>query len=94
MADKKVERNIRSSEEERPATPAEKLQASLSDKNTLNMAQSARDRAKPALLDRFRDREERYRRDQATRAHEEETIAPHRTSAPPAGDQGGDLASD
>ncbi|NLT35418.1 MAG: hypothetical protein GXX83_05930 [Gaiellales bacterium] len=94
MADKKVERNVRSSEEERPGTPAEKLQGSISDKNTLNMAQSARDRAKTALLDRFRDREERFRRDQAARAREEEPSIPHRAPAPPAGDEGGGLASD
>ncbi len=94
MADKKVERNLRSSEEERPVTPSEKLQASLSDKNTLNMAQSAKDRAKPALLDRFREREERYRMEQAARAHEEETPTAHRAPAPPAGHEGDDLASD
>lgn len=69
MADKKVDRNVRSSEEERPVTPQEKLESSISKRGTLNMAKLAADKAKSALLDRFRQREERYRREQASAAH-------------------------
>lgn len=68
MADKKVERNVRSSDEERPTTPQEKLEASISKTGTLNMSNLAADKARSALLDRFREREERYRREQAAAA--------------------------
>jgi len=81
MADKKVERNVRSSDEERPTTPTEKLQSSISKTGTLSMAQLAADKAKSALLDRFREREERYRRDQSTAAQEEEGSLPDASDA-------------
>jgi hypothetical protein len=71
MADKKVERNIRSSDEERPSTPSQKLQASISDGGTLNMAERPHNKAKAALLDRFREREQRFRRDQSDHAQAE-----------------------
>lgn len=61
MADKKVERSGR----ERPLTPAQKMKASLSDPGTLNMAETAHDKGKSALVDKFREREERWRREQA-----------------------------
>ena len=61
MADKKVERSVR----ERPLTPAKKMEAALSDPGTLNMAEPTRDKGKSALVDKFREREERWRREQA-----------------------------
>jgi hypothetical protein len=45
------------------------------------MAQLAADKAKSALLDRFREREERYRRDQSTAAQEEEGSLPDASDA-------------
>jgi hypothetical protein len=66
MADKKVERSGR----ERPLTPKQKLRASLSDPGTLNMAEPTHDKGKAALIDKYREREERWRREQAMRAQE------------------------
>jgi hypothetical protein len=78
MADKKVERNVRSSDEERPVTPTQKMQTALSKTGTLSMADTSHDKGKAALLDRFRQREERYRKEQSLRA---QAAAP---SEPPA----------
>jgi hypothetical protein len=61
MADKKVERSGR----ERPLTPTQKMEAALSDPGTMNMANTAHDKGKSALVDKFREREERWRRDQS-----------------------------
>ena len=61
MADKKVERTGR----ERPITPTQKMEAALSDPGTTSMADTTRDKGKSALADKFREREERWRRDQA-----------------------------
>jgi len=61
MADKKVERSGRG----RPLTPAQKLNASLSDAGTMSMADAAHDKGKSALVDKFREREERWRQEQA-----------------------------
>ncbi|MBU2603033.1 MAG: hypothetical protein KKA32_12850 [Actinobacteria bacterium] len=61
MADKKVERNVRSSDQDRPSTPTQKMTGALSDGGTLNVAEAAHDRGKGALLDRFRERDERFR---------------------------------
>ncbi len=61
MADKKVERNLRSSDQERPSTPTQKMTAALSDGGTINVADAVHDRGKSALLDRFRDRDEQFR---------------------------------
>lgn len=68
MADKKVERNVRSSDQERPSTPTQKMTAALSDSGTVNMAHAEHDKGKSALLDRFRDRDERYRQEQSAAA--------------------------
>ncbi|MHB9150134.1 MAG: hypothetical protein ACYC33_08680 [Thermoleophilia bacterium] len=65
MADKKVERNVRSSDQERPSTPTQKMTAALSDTGTVNMAHAEHDKGKAALFDRFRDRDERYRQEQS-----------------------------
>jgi hypothetical protein len=61
MADKKVERSGR----ERPITPTQKMESALSDPGTVNMAVPTRDKGKSALADKFREREERWRREQA-----------------------------
>ncbi len=66
MADKKVERSFR----ERPLTPAQKMNASLSDQGSVNMAEPSHDKGKAALTDRFREREDRWRREQALRAQQ------------------------
>jgi len=66
MADKKVDRNRR----EHPPTPTQKMRASISDPGTMNMADPTHDKGRSALVDRFRKREERWRREQAF--HEEE----------------------
>jgi hypothetical protein len=63
MADKKVERSGR----ERPRTPTQKMEAALSDPGTMNVADPTHDKGKSALVDKFRDREERWRRDQSIR---------------------------
>lgn len=65
MADKKVDRNVRSSDQERPSTPTQKMTGSLSDSGTVNIAQADRDKGKSALFDRFRDRDARYRQEQS-----------------------------
>ncbi len=61
MADKKVERSGR----ERPITPTQKMESALSDPGTVNMADPTRDKGKSGLADKFREREERWRREQA-----------------------------
>jgi hypothetical protein len=61
MADKKVER----SRNRRPLTPSHKLHSALSDPGTMNMAEPGHDKGKSALVDRFRQREERWRREQS-----------------------------
>jgi hypothetical protein len=61
MADKKVGRSGR----ERPLTPTQKMKAALSDSGTLNTAEATHDKGKSALVDRFREREEQWRRKQA-----------------------------
>jgi hypothetical protein len=66
MADKKVERSGR----ERPQTPRQKLKAALSDSGNVNMAEPAHDKGKAALIDKFREREERWRREQVLRDQE------------------------
>ena len=63
MADKKVERSGR----ERPLTPTQKLKATLSDSGTVNMAEPTHDKGKATLVDKFREREERWRREQSLR---------------------------
>jgi hypothetical protein len=60
MADKKVARIGG-----RPITPTQKMEAALSDSGTMNMADASHDKGKSALADKFREREERWRREQA-----------------------------
>ncbi len=74
MADKKVERSGR----ERPITPTQKMEASLSDPGTVNMAEAAHDKGKSALVDKYREREERWRREQSL--HDQQTNQGRETS--------------
>jgi hypothetical protein len=85
MADKKVERSLRT----RPLTPTQKLQAALSDQGTFDMADARHDKGKSALADKFREREERWRRDQAFHDREEaqETEASHTAPEKATGDR-------
>lgn len=84
MADKKVERSRR----ERPLTPTQKMEAALSDPGTMNVAETTRDRAKSGLVDKFREREARWRREQALHdqqeAHATERSKPEEEPAGPA----------
>lgn len=66
MADKKIAR----SRPARPLTPTQKLVSAMSDSGTINMASPTHDKGKSALLDKFRQREERWRQEQALRDSE------------------------
>lgn len=83
MADKKVERSGR----ERPLTPTQKMEAALSDPGTMNMADPTRDKGKSALVDKFREREERWRREQAL--HGQQTAHAAERAKQGLGEQGG-----
>ena len=89
MADKKVERSGR----ERPLTPRQKMNAALSEPGTVNMATPTRDKGRSALADKFREREERWRREQAFHdrqaARESEPSAPETSEAGEEGDSKG-----
>jgi hypothetical protein len=67
MSDKKVERNVRSSESERPISP-NPVSSSAGKKSAPEPEPAAKTQpggeAKTALLEKFREREERYRREQ------------------------------
>jgi hypothetical protein len=66
MADKKVDR----SSNRHPLTPTQKMNAALSDPGTMDMANPTHDKGRSALVDKFRDREERWRREQTLRERE------------------------
>jgi hypothetical protein len=87
MADKKVERNVRASDQERPSTPTQKMMGSLSDTGTINVAGAGKDKGKSALFDRFRDREERYRRAQSIDAAAAQSTAVRPAAGAPAEDE-------
>lgn len=78
MADKKVERSLRG----RPQTPTQKMQAALSDQGTFDMADARHDKGKSALVDKFREREERWRRNQAFHDREAAQEVEAREAAP------------
>jgi hypothetical protein len=73
MADKKVARIGG-----RPITPTQKMEAALSDPGTMNVADASHDKGKSVLADKFREREERWRREQAM--HSQQSL---QGSAPP-----------
>ena len=82
MADKKVDR----SSSRRPLTPTQKMTAALSDTGTMDMANPSHDKGRSALVDKFREREERWRRDQAQRDRE---AAHEREAAPQTAEEAG-----
>ncbi len=74
MADKKVDRSMRGGQAG-AMTPAQVFEASRSKHGTPNMSDVARDSEKSAVLEKFREREERFRRDQALHAQAENHVA-------------------
>jgi hypothetical protein len=60
MSDKKVGRSSRS-----PISPTEHMKQALSDPGTVNAADIRHDKGKAATADKFREREERWRREQS-----------------------------
>ncbi len=67
MADKKVER----SRPDQAINPSQQTISSLSDSGTINMADIPHDKGKSALFDKFRRREERWRREQSIHDREQ-----------------------
>jgi len=88
MADKKVERSGRG----RPLTPAQKLKSSLSDSGTVSMADPTHDKGKSALVDKFREREERWRQEQALHDRQVARAAEHVVATPENAAETGDVA--
>jgi len=82
MPDKKGRRSGR----ERPITPTQKMEAALSDPGTMNMAEPTHDKGKSALVDNFRDREERWRREQSLHDQEERATQQRGQEAEEAGE--------
>jgi hypothetical protein len=60
MSDKKVGRIGG-----RPVTPTDKMEMALSDPGTVNVSDLPHDKGKAAIADKFREREERWRREQS-----------------------------
>lgn len=60
MSDKKVGRLGG-----RPITPTEQMERALSDAGTVNVADLPHDKGRAVVADKFREREERWRREQA-----------------------------
>jgi hypothetical protein len=77
MSDKKVGRIVA-----RPTTPTEQMERALSDPGTVNVADLPHDKGKGAVADKFREREERWRRDQAV--HDQQAAQTGEPAAPPA----------
>ena len=93
MSDKKVGRSSRS-----PVKPTEQMERALSDPGTVNVADMPHDKGKAAVADKFREREERWRREQSMHdqqaAHAAEQPERHAEEAGEAaerkrGDEGG-----
>lgn len=84
MADKKVDR----SRPDRTINPTQQMTSSLSERGTINMAQPTHDKGKSALLDKFRRREERWRREQSIHDREAAAAAKHQPNDAQAGPQG------
>ena len=84
MADKKVDR----SRPDRTINPTQQMTSSLSERGTINMAQSTHDKGKSALLDKFRRREERWRREQSIHDREAAAEAKHQSSEGQGGSRG------
>jgi hypothetical protein len=70
MSDKKVGRFGG-----RPITPTEQMERALSDPGTVNVSDLPHDKGRGAVADKFREREERWRRDQADQALQDQRVA-------------------
>jgi hypothetical protein len=70
MSDKKVGRSGA-----RPTTPTEQMERALSDPGTVNVADLPHDKGRAAIADKFREREERWRREQALHEQQAAEIA-------------------
>jgi hypothetical protein len=93
MSDKKVGRSGG-----RPVTPTQKMEAALSDPGTMNVADMPHDKGKLAVADKFREREERWRREQAMHDQqaaqaqeqaERPAVEASETAKEPGGEEGG-----
>jgi hypothetical protein len=69
MADKKVGRYGGT----RTLSPTQKMDAALSDSGTMDVADASHAKAKSTLADKFRTREEKWRRDQSFHDQNEHT---------------------
>jgi len=102
MPDKKVSRTVQG----RPLTPKQRMEESLSDPGTVSMAEPRHERTHAHVVDKFREREERWRREQSLHDQEaeakpllgreviEEAVKLAEDSEPPATqehEKGGDL---
>jgi hypothetical protein len=81
MSDKKVGRLGG-----RPTTPTEQMERALSDPGTVNVADLPHDKGKGAIADKFREREERWRRDQSL--HDQAAAHPAELAEQPAAEAG------
>ena len=81
MSDKKVGRYSRS-----PVKPTEQMERALSDPGTVNVADMRHDKGKAAVTDKFREREERWRTEQAL--HDQREAHPVEPAGKPAGEAG------
>lgn len=79
MSDKKVERGFRSSDGEHLPEPSGKIPHLPSDTGATSTVPEGRDKGKAELLDKFREREERYRREHG----EEQSAGGEASSASP-----------
>jgi hypothetical protein len=84
MSDKKVGRISRY-----PINPTEQMQRSLSDPGTVNAKDLPHDKGKTGVTDKFREREERWRREQSM--HDQQANhAPEPAERPEAADRTGE----
>lgn len=77
MSDKKVGRFGG-----RPITPTEQMERALSDSGTVNVANLPHDKGKTVIADKFREREERWRREQVL--HDQHAAHPTEPAERPA----------
>ena len=81
MSDKKVGRSGG-----RPITPTQKMEAARSDPGTVNVADIPHDKGKSVVADKFREREEKWRREQAM--HDQQAAHAAEQPGQPAGRPG------
>ena len=72
MSDKKVGRFGG-----RPVTPTQQMERALSDPGTVNVADLPHDKGRSAVADKFREREDRWRRDQSLHDQQVAHETPH-----------------